>query len=188
MEAIMRTHHIFSALLACTAFVATQPTASVAQAPTGQLASEEAFERAQRLEADAWGILNCQPVNYRKAARLFQQAAASRAFDDRRALENLRMAGLLAYYGKDLRRSRSIMAERAERALRLGEVHEAADAYIDAAFLAVELRDGPAAVGYAENARLLADSPLLSVAQRDNLSHRLGVGRVTVASGGDGVR
>lgn len=184
----MRTHHIFSALLACTAFVATLPTASVAQAPAGQRGPDDAVERAERFEADAWGVLHCQPPDYRKAARLFQQAAASRAVDDRKALENLQMAGLLAYYGKDLRRSRSIMGERAERALRLGEVHEAANAFIDAAFLAVELRDGPAAVRYAENARLLADSPVLSVAQRDNLSQRLGEGRATVATGGDGIR
>jgi hypothetical protein len=180
----MRNQHSFSALLACAVLVAALPTVLVAQSASGDPGPVVDLERAERLEADAWGHLNRDSPNYRRAGRLFQQAAASRAVDDRQALESLRMAGLVTYYGKDLRRSRSIMVERAERALRLGEVDQAANAYIDAAFLAVELRDGGAALAFAENARMLADSPFLSAGQRNNLAHRLGEGRATVATGG----
>jgi hypothetical protein len=182
-EDIMRTHHTLTALLAGGALVALLPMAAAGQTAVGQPAPAVDTERAQHLEAEAWGLLSCGSPDYRKAARLFQQAAAARGPDDREALRSLEMAGRLAHYGNDLRRSRAAMVQRAERALRLGEVHEAADAYIDAAFVAVEIGDGAAALGYAESARLLSGSPLLSVAERHALSQRLGEDGATVATG-----
>ena len=60
-----------------------------------------------------------------------------------------------------------------DRAIRLGDVMIAAHAYIDAAVIASELRQGSRAIELSERAVLLAKSPLLSADQRSALLERM---------------
>lgn len=158
------------------------PGQAPAQSNTG---TDVRVERAEQLELEAQMYITGPIMNLGKAANRFRRAAALREEDDRQALTTLRMAGLMAYYHGDLRRSRSSFVELARRSKRLGEVDVAANAFLDAAVIAREQRDGEAFHGFLRSATLLAGSPQLTTAQREYLASRLGEPPVARVAGGD---
>lgn len=80
--------------------------------------------------------LHAQPIRSADAARLHLQSAALRPTSDPQAVECLAMAAHLFNYAKRPLQARRTMESAAERALSTGDVKRAAQAYIEAAFLA----------------------------------------------------
>jgi ATP/maltotriose-dependent transcriptional regulator MalT len=152
--------------------VAAAPVSATAQQklpPVRVTASAEyADDLALRAES-----LSTQVTQFKKAAQLFERSAEVRGPGDSRAVTCLRSAATLSYYSGDKRKGLGLMEKTADRAIRLGDVILAAHAYIDAAVIASELRQGARAQDLSERAALLAKSPLLSETQRTALLHRM---------------
>ena len=130
-------------------------------------------ERARKLEARAEDFRN-QPDQWKKAARLYQKAAELRPADDHQKVLNLQQASLLLHYVGDDRMALTVMEEAAEVALRRGDVVAAAEARLDAAWLAGELKQRETAREHLEEARILSSSPLLGQSERSRILHRIG--------------
>lgn len=145
-------------------------TAQHALEPVHVTASATA--RADRLHEAAMAL----PTETRfaaKAAKLHEQSAELRGEGDPEAVNCLRSAAFLRYYAGSRRTSADLMERAAARAANIGDVARAADAYIDAAYIAQELRDGGRARDLARRAQLLANSPLISDVQRAALRARI---------------
>jgi hypothetical protein len=153
--------------------VAALPTAALAQQrldPVHVTAEQSARADALHAKAEQYaGSLRA----YRKVARLHEEAAALRPSNDPQAFDCLRTAALLRYYSNDRRGGADAMERAAELATLRGDVIGAANAYIDAAVIAGELRQGPRMTALVEKADLLTTSPLLSDAQRLELRGRI---------------
>jgi hypothetical protein len=108
-----------------------------------------------------------------KAAKLHERSAELRDESDPMAASCLRTAAFLRYYAGGRRASADLMEKAAERAAGIGDVARAADSYIDAAYIAQELREGTRARELAHRAELLASSPLLTDAQRASIRARI---------------
>ncbi|TVP45126.1 MAG: hypothetical protein EA350_09980 [Gemmatimonadales bacterium] len=129
-------------------------------------------ERAAELEARAREMMAL--VDRQKdAARLFREAADLREDGDPLKVESLRNASRSNFYAGRTNRALSDAAEAARLALRQGDVVAAAHVHVDAAWIALELGDNSTAAQHAEDARMLAASPLLTRAQRMDLMIRL---------------
>ena len=108
-----------------------------------------------------------------KAAKLHERSAELRDESDPMAATCLRTAAFLRYYAGGRRASADLMEKAAERAAGIGNVALAADSYIDAAYIAQELREGSRARELAHRAELLANSPLISEVQRASIRSRI---------------
>jgi hypothetical protein len=131
-----------------------------------------ATARADKLHDQAMN-LPTETRYAKKAARLHEESAELRAVDDAQAVGCLRTAAFLRYYAGDRRAGVNLMERAATRAADLGDVARAADAYIDAAYIAQEVKDNARARELGRRAQLLTNSPLLSDAQRLALRNRL---------------
>ena len=132
-----------------------------------------------RMEADA---LPARTDQFAKAARLYQRSAEARAPGDTATPTCLRTAAYLFYYSGDSRAGADLMEKAAQKSVEHGDVVHAANAYIDAAFIAAEIRQSDRALEFGRRAELLATSPLLSDSQRDALRGRMaGWSQVAVA-------
>lgn len=129
-------------------------------------------ERAAQLKRDAEALFS-QPKQWNKAVRMLEQSAALRAGSDPEAYTCLVYAARVRAALGDMRGARIDFEKAAAQALARGAVVEAAHAYIDAAHAAVALRDAAGARELVDSARLLSESPLLSVADRTRLKARL---------------
>lgn len=151
--------------------VAAAPVAASAQQKlpavrvTGTAYADELALRAEKLST--------QLDQFKKAAELFEQSADVRTAGDARAVTCLRSAATLRYNTGNKRKGLALMEKAADRAIRLGDVMFAANAYIDAAVIAQELRQGERALQLGERAALLTKSPLLSGDQRSALLARM---------------
>ncbi len=162
------------------AFAAVALT-TVAAAPSGAHAQRrldpvrvtgEQVARADALHAEAVkfeGTLSAM----RKVARLHEGSAALRTADDPQNFACLHTAALLRYYSGDRRAGGERMEEAADNASARGDVISAANAYIDAAIIAREFRDGERMLALSGKADLLTNSPLISESQRLALRERL---------------
>ncbi|MGH7501957.1 MAG: hypothetical protein ACREL7_09390 [Longimicrobiales bacterium] len=130
------------------------------------------LEQAAQLEQHARSLYN-QRAKYADAADLLLRASALRPQGDAQAADNLIMAGRLRYYIGDLTDARRAFFNAAERAVRNGQVLAAANAYIDAAFVAVEQERQADAHEMIEAARRLAGSPHLRDGERNELKIRI---------------
>lgn len=130
------------------------------------------LQRAESLEAKAHGQLEARP-RWDQAAWNFRRAAGLRPAGDPVAVENLAMAGRLAYYLGDNAQATRDMEEAAAQALSAGDIVNAATFLTDAAWLAA--RDGRAQDSdlLASRARLLAGAPTFSEARRMEILGRL---------------
>ena len=145
----------------------TQATATDSSAPYA-----EDLMKATELEARAWALRDLMDER-ETAARLYRQAADLRPDHDPQKVQNLRQASRMSHYaGRSDRAVRD--AETAARAaLRQGDVIEAGQAYVDAAWLSAQIGDRSRTEEFLKEARLLAASPLLAQEERQNLLRRI---------------
>ena len=127
---------------------------------------------AERLEQRA-AELYAQPRRAEEAARLQQRSALLRDADDPRAIASLEMAARLLAYANRPTDARRIMEQAAERALAMGDVVRAADAYLDAAAIAQEQHSQAQVNRLGRKALLLASSPVLKPAERAGIVDRI---------------
>ena len=115
-------------------------------------------EQAERLYAlpAAWGA----------AARLLLESAALRPGGDPRRLESMRMAARLFGYSSLWRDARSTMTAAADELLAFGDLVGAAQAEVDAAFMALRQGRITEALQLAARARWLAGQPGMEAGQR----------------------
>ena len=125
----------------------------------------ELEERAEGYldEMDRWG----------RAADLYRQAAELRDAGDPVAISNLKTAARLEFYNGSERQALRDLEYAAQRALAIGDVVTAANAFVDAAWVAGSDGHGQEARALVERAQLLALSPLISSEDRSEIENRL---------------
>jgi hypothetical protein len=109
-----------------------------------------------------------------RAAGLYARAAELRGASDERSADNLKLAGYLQFYHGRREAAVASLTQAGEAFLALGDVEQAAEAFIDAAWVACEVRLPLEARALAERGRLLTRSPLLEDSERAALLRRLG--------------
>jgi len=117
-------------------------------------------------------ILLAEKTRWSDAARLHRESAALRAPEDSLGFRCLRTAANLSYVGNDLLSAQSDIVAAAEQARARGDVEQAALAYADAAWVANERKRPAEMWTLGRQAEVLASSPLLSTAQRNNILQR----------------
>ena len=152
--------------------IAAAPLTASAQQSLAPVRVTANLANADRLASEADSLAKML-THFKKAARLYEASAAARPVGDAKAFTHLRAAAFLRYDSGDKRGSLALMEQAAERAANLGDVIAAANAYIDAALIAGELRQGSRAQDDSRRAALLAKSPLLDGAQRNALLARM---------------
>jgi hypothetical protein len=164
-----RNYLFAGGLLVAAAAAPLTASAQQALAPVRVTAN---IANADRLAAQADSLAKML-THFKKAAKLYEESAAARPIGDPKGFTHLRAAAFLRYDAGDKRTSLNLMEQAATRAADLGDVIAAANAYIDAALIAGELREGTRAQDYSRRAALLAKSPLLDGAQRSALLVRM---------------
>ena len=152
--------------------LAAAPASATAQQklPPVRVTASTAYADELALRAES---LSTNLTQFKKAAELFERSADAREVGDTRAVTCLRSAATLRYNAGNKSKGLALMEKAGDRAIRLGDVMIAAHAYIDAAVIASELRQGSRAIELTERAVLLTKSPLLSVEQRSALMERM---------------
>lgn len=110
---------------------------------------------------------------YRDAAGLHRRSAALRSTDDPLAYRCLTEAAALAYASKDRSAARADMAKAAAQALARGDLRAAAEAYLDAAWIAQEQGKTRQVWELGHRAEILADSPYLNASERSAILQRI---------------
>jgi hypothetical protein len=110
---------------------------------------------------------------WRDAASLHRRSASLRSADDPLAYRCLTEAAALAYASKDRSAARADMAQAATQALARGDLRAAADAYLDAAWIAQEQGKTRQVWELGHRAEMLASSPYLSVSDRTAILRRI---------------
>jgi len=129
-------------------------------------------ERAAALRARASELMK-DVSRYRKASDLLRQAAALTPVEDANRAHDLHVAANLLFFAGSIAEAQVVMADAADAALARGDVEDAANAFVDAGWLAAK-HDQPAeARDLALRAVHLAASPLLSGEQRDRILRRV---------------
>jgi hypothetical protein len=113
-------------------------------------------------------------ARWQAAAEMYLRAARTRTADDARASGNYAAAANLFFAARDLDASINAMIESGDHALGRGDVVTAAHAYLNAGWVAGQKRDARTMMELTNRARLLASSPQLTVAQRDEILRRAG--------------
>ncbi len=152
-----------SALAAVVAATLLLPRTGAAQAIRDK--SAPAPSPAVALEAQARPMMD-EPKKWAEMADLFAQAAQIRSADDPRAVDDLIIAAAAYRWAGKRTPARETYVSAGERALALGDVVRAADAFLCGAVIANEQKDTPAAWELKGRAERLAQSPLLTEGQR----------------------
>jgi len=137
-----------------------------------QSRAAELDRKAESFETENWGKIGT-------AAKLREEAASLRDDADVLKAASLYWAARDHYYAENTSKARDLMADAAQHAMEVGDVIRAASAYTDAAFISADLKDVAATKLYATKARMLANSPMLSQAQKDDVLSRLAFGGLT---------
>ncbi len=127
---------------------------------------------AEQVEKKAIALY-AYPERAEEAAQLQRQAAGLRAPDDPKAVTSLVMSARLFSYAHRLPTACRIMEAAAERALGMGDVVKAAQAYVDAAFIAQEQGHGTQVTKLAKKAVFLTASPLLRAEEKAAIVARI---------------
>ena len=141
-----------------------------------RVAAEEAdpeLEKAHELEKEARAHLDGSG-DWEEAANLLRKAVDLRPDHDPVKVDNLREAARIAHHLGDVNQALRDAHRAAEAGRRQGHVLAAAEAYLEAAWLAVEVGDRDRATRYLEEADVISRSPYLSDQQRDRLLGRMG--------------
>jgi len=171
--------HLLCAVVTLTATVA--PEVAGAQRPVQRVEPLDPVRvtassvRADSLSARAaaYEAAYASRKSLRRAAGLREQAAALRAPDDPNGFTDLEMAAAVRYEVRQRARAADLMQQAAEQAAARGDVLHAADAYLVAAIITQELRQGQRTLELARKGSLLLTSPLLTEAQRSALRMRI---------------
>lgn len=120
---------------------------------------------ALALERQASPMMD-EPKQWPAMAELYVQAAQLRTADDPRGVDDLILAAAAYRWSGKRTPARTTFVAAGERALSLGDVVRAADAFLTAAVIANEQKDLAAAWQLKGRAERLAQSPLLTDGQR----------------------
>lgn len=153
----------FAAVVAAALLIPHGGAAQVMRARSGPQPSP-----ALELETKAQAWLNV-PSQWSRMARLLEQAAQIRAADDPRAVDDLVLAAAAHWWTGNGRDALGTYVAAGERALSLGDVVGAAHAFLAGAVIANEQKQGTTALDLKARAERLAHSPLLSLAERQNI-------------------
>lgn len=140
----------------------------VAEAQTVRAKSAPAASPMAVLETRARVLID-SPKQWPEAARMLEQAAGMRAADDMRAVDDLIIAAAAHRWAHERAAGRATYVAAGERALALGDVVRAANAFLCAAVIAHEQKDDAGAWELKGRAERLAQSPLLTEAERKNI-------------------
>lgn len=132
--------------------------------------------RADKLREEA-KLYYTKVSTLRKAAGLHEREAGARVESDPLKFEALDLAARLYAYAGDNARGTALMEQAARGALTRGDVKRAAHAFLDAAFLALRVRDGERARELTHQADLLALSPLLNPDEKLAIVQRINPAR-----------
>lgn len=138
------------------------------------LADAAAVSTAETLEAEAASYFPTKR-RYKQAAKLLLRAASLRDATDVKGIEDLLRAGQLSYYVGDMATARRAIEQAGERALRAGYPGRAANAFLDAGYLALARKDRNSARRFFVDAWRLAQSPHLTESERIAIAGRLAV-------------
>lgn len=160
------------------------PSDSAAQQPLSPVEiaaerSENANARADSLEEWARALYST-PSRFREAAQLHHRAALARG-DDPRAAASYRTAALIYSAAKNNGLATKLMLKAGEKAALAGRIEDAANNYVDAAFLAVEDNREDKVAAILSRMHTVLNAPLLSEDQRLNILRRVN-GDARVAS------
>jgi hypothetical protein len=161
--------------------IAAVPMVASAQASLLPIKVTEKQSRAAELDRKAASYEDQDWSRIEAAARLREQAASLRDDSDVMKSASLYWAARDHYYAQNTSRARDLMIQAAQHALDVGDVIAAASAYTDAAYISADLKDVAGTKLYATKARMLANSPMLSQAQKDDVLSRLAFGGLTEA-------
>jgi tetratricopeptide (TPR) repeat protein len=171
----MKTTRIGIALAAVTVLAIAAPATGLQGEAVGAPAMApppDKADRAAELRQQAEALFS-QPKQWKKAVRLLEKSAALRDAGDPEGYMCLLYAGRIKAALGDAAGARATLQKAAEHALARGALVDAANAYVDAAHAAVEAKEVKLAQEFVEKARLLSDSPLLTVAQRTMIRGRI---------------
>ena len=118
-------------------------------------------------------VLYESPKNFKRAAGLLVQAAELRDVTDPMKVKDQSLAARLYYYAGDRDRGLMLLEKSADIAMNTGDVLVAAQLYLDASYVAQELKRGEEVRRLAEKARLLMSSPLVHARDRDRMLSRI---------------
>ena len=178
----MKTHPARMMITAGALFaIAALPMVASAQASLLPIKVTEKQSRAAELDLRASAYEDHDWSKIRTAAKLREQAAALREDSDVLKAASLYWAARDNYYSENTSKARDLMVLSAQHAMEIGDVIASANAFTDAAYISSDLRDVESTKLYATKARLLANSPMLSQAQKDDLLSRLAFGGLTEA-------
>jgi hypothetical protein len=147
---------------------------AVAPASAQSLAMNTPSRSADPLTLEVEALkLHDSPDQYLRAADLYIEAAMLRRPADPLVVHNHRMAARLLFYAGDGVRAQITMEAAGQAALRTGDVVEAAQAFLDAAWLALRRNNVDEMTRLAESAELLMESPLVPEDQRQAVLGRI---------------
>jgi hypothetical protein len=149
------------------------PITASAQTSTKSSSSSFAYRKALALRQQAVALYD-HPQRSVDVARLLREEATYRTARDPEAIEALVLSSHFYLYGGRPVDAWRTMEAAAKRALAIGDVRRAAQAYIDAAVVAERWHEEPETKRLALAASLLMESPLLPPEQRDDLMRRMG--------------
>ncbi len=154
--------------IAGTAFTAR---ASHAQSTTAK--SEVDVSKAMRYE-DAAARSSASRQYFKEAARYYETAATLRPAGDCQGVRDMVEASRIRYYLGDEGKAQSLLQDAGDIALQYGDVHTAAKAFLDAAWIARQRGQHASVVQtLLARAQKLAQSPLLDAGDRDALLGRI---------------
>lgn len=157
--------HLLTAAIFTAALIS--PTMGTAQTLVSSpiVTANELHERAAALYET--------PARWREAAHILRQECELRSVDDPQAFGCFDMSAKLFFYVGDLTDARGMMAKAAEQALANGDVVQAANAYVNTAFIAQKQGNSSKLAAFRRKAELLASSPLLTAGQSSAIVDRL---------------
>lgn len=159
--------------------IAALPVVASAQASLLPIQVTEKQSRAAALDLRAASYEDRDWSRISTAAKLREEAASLRDDSDVLKSASLYWAARDNYYSENTSKARDLMVRSAQHALDVGDVIAAASAFTDAAYISADLKDVANTKLYATKARLLANSPMLSQAQKDDVLSRLAFGGLT---------
>ena len=140
----------------------------------GALSAQDGWSvnRAEGMEAEAKGLED-QRHEWGKAAWLYRSAASLRPAGDPEAVDDLQMAGKLAWYTEDYTQALKDLENAATRAMEGGDVFTAANLLVDAAWVATRTGQPAKAHALTRTAQIHASSPVLSDQVRSQVTDRV---------------
>ena len=167
------SHALFVAAALTSAAVPASKALAQQSAPGVQGAQATADpDRAATLRAAAESMMT-ERSHYREAADLLKEASALTPVEDGARADDLHLAASLLFYAGAIGTAQDIMVQAADAALARGDILVAANALVDAGWLASQRHGAADARTLAFRALHLAASPLLSDDQRDAIRKRV---------------